>query len=273
MRYYHYILLALLTACSGLERSEQDRMRRVNAKAEEIYRLKGENFLSIETPKKRKREPYSFEKHMIGNHPRITKEYFRCRGSAKNPPVTLNKNTKNAICHFDCGGYDKHSLPVKEEKEFIYPVLIDLLNYIQEKTQKKVVITCGHRCPIHNVYADASRKNQSSKHLVGAEVDFYVQGMEQCPKEVVDIIISYYESQEEKAYKSFSRYTSADTDVSTNPWYNKEIFIKLYNKNEGRDFDNSHPYPYISLQMRYDKAGKRRVLYNWHQAFNGFLRW
>ena len=27
------------------------------------------------------------------------------------------------------------------------------------------------------------------------------------------------------------------------PWYNKEILIKLFKKNEGRDLDNRHPYP------------------------------
>ena len=31
----------------------------------------------------------------------------------------------------------------------------------------------------------------------------------------------------------------------TIPWFNKEIFIKLYRKSEGRDGDNRHPYPYL----------------------------
>ena len=41
--------------------------------------------------------------------------------------------------------------------------------------------------------------------------------------------------------------------LAIEPWQNKEILIKLYQKDEGRDLDNRHPHPYISIQVRYDR--------------------
>ena len=97
---------------------------------------------------------------------------------------------------------------MKGDKEFVYPILIDLLNEVQAKTRGKVVITCGHRCPVHNAYADNSSYNQNSKHMIGAEVDFYVQGLESPPEEVFELLMSHYKEnpryQEEKAYSEFS---------------------------------------------------------------------
>ena len=170
----------------------------------------------------------------------------------------------------DCGGLERHSLPLKEDKEFIYPILIDLLNYLQEKTRKKVVITCGHRCPLHNTYADVAKEATYSKHLIGAEVDFYLEGMEKKPFEVAQLIRAYYEGRP-KEYSHFFRYQKRDSHVKTNPWYNKEIFLKVYAPNEGRDLDNTHPYPYLSIQVRHD--GEKRVLCTWQDAFSGYMRW
>lgn len=265
--------LLLFFSCSGLEQSEQQRMKLVSAKAEEIYRHDEDRFFKIETPKQRKRDLYPFENLKSGNFPRITKEYFRCKGDSKRPPKTINQNTPNPMTCFDCGGIDQHSLPVKGEKEFIYQPLIDLLNFVQEKTGKKVIITCGHRCPKHNVYADPSKKNQSSKHLIGAEVDFYVQGMEHKPLQIVEILKEYYKQESEKDYNTFVRYQGGESRERNLPWCNKEVLIQVFEKDEGRDFDNNHKYPYISIQMRYDRVGKKRVLYSWHEAFNGFMRW
>jgi hypothetical protein len=50
-----------LCGCSGLERSEQEKIRKVNAKAEMISRQEDEKFCPIEVPKQRTREPYSWE--------------------------------------------------------------------------------------------------------------------------------------------------------------------------------------------------------------------
>lgn len=271
------VLLLLLSACSGLEQSEQENLRRFNAKGEFIYRNHNEYLYAIAPPEQRVRERYSWESSYIGKLPKITKEFFRCRGSELNPVHYDVQNVDNKDPIRDCGGIQKHSLPLRHDKEFIYPVLIDLLNYVQAKTGKKVVITCGHRCPAHNTYADPSNANRSSKHMIGAEVDFYVQGMEQQPEEIVKILVNFYRETEgfrgKKEYEEFLRYDKLDTNSSIMPWYNKEILIKLLKKQEGRDFDNRHPYPYICIQVRQDRETGERINYSWPKAFNGYMRY
>lgn len=171
---------------------------------------------------------------------------------------------------FDCNGSESHSLPIRHNEEFVYPILIELLNEIQASTGKPVIITSGHRCPSHNHYIDASPKNQASKHQIGAEVSFYVAGLENTPDPILNAIFAFYKSNprytgEKKAYAEFERYEK-ETDVSTKPWFNKEIMIKLYKPNEGRNGDNRHPFPYFSLQVRYDKDTNMRVAYSWKEA-------
>jgi hypothetical protein len=200
----------------------------LNAKGEFIHRNHDELHYQIDTPKHKIREPYPWENGYIGQQTKITKEYFRCKGSGFNPPRTDDDLAKT---YFDCGGCHTHSLPVKQGKEFIYPVLIDLLNFVQEKTHSKVVITCGHRCPAHNTYADSF--NSTSKHMVGAEVDFYVEGMEEHSEEIIAILQQYYQEKPEysQEYLDFER-SYHHLDVSVPAWYNKEILIQLYQKKE-----------------------------------------
>lgn len=218
------------------------------------------------------RAPYPWEKPLVGNHPPITKEHFRCKGSSLNP-VRIYHNNGETTRLYDCGGAEKHSLPLRDGKDFVYPILIELVNYIQAQTGKKVVVTCGHRCPEHNTYSDPSKSNLYSKHMIGAEVSFYVQGLENRPQKVVDLIHQYYQSKyTNPLYTTFERYNKVDTNVSTPPWYNREVFIKLFQADEGRNFDNRHPYPYIAIQVRYDQEKKRRVLYNWNDAHKNYLR-
>lgn len=212
---------------------------------------------------------YPWEMPLAGNHLRITKEHFRCKGSNSNP-VRFGINEGKSVPFYDCGGSVKHSLPLREGQEFVYPILIELLNYIQVKTGQKVVITCGHRCPTHNTYSDPD--NQHSKHMVGAEVSLYVKGMEQKPEAIVELLKQYYANNSSAQFKEFKRYDKADSGVSTKPWYNKEIYIKLFKPTEGRNFDNRHPFPYISIQVRFDTQTNQRVIYDWNEANKNFLR-
>lgn len=234
-----------------------------------------ENQFQVPQPELRTLDPYPWEKGQTAHSPKITKEYFRCKGSSLNP-VHTEQQKGELVRYFDCGGSEKHSLPLRNGKEFIYPILIDLLNYIQANTQKKVVITSGHRCPEHNVYVDSSVANQSSKHLIGAEVSFYVQGMEDRSEAIVKLIQEYYKTtskyQNQKEFLEFQRYEKPDAKVSTAPWYNKEIFVKFFKKKEGRNFDNRHPYPYISIQVRYDWETQQKVVYSWDLAYKNYLR-
>lgn len=264
-----FALLLILASCSGLEDSERKKIRDQNAIGEHIYRTHDEFLVEIEEPVHFVRENYPWEDAYVGTFSRITKDFFRCKGSHNNSP----KNDPHIL---DCGGREQHSLPLKDGKEYIYPALIDLLNYIQESLQKKVIITCGHRCPTHNTYSDSSKFNATSKHMIGAEVSFYVKGMEWSPEAVIKVIKMYYRShprfKDDNHFTHFSRY-ELNTNVSTLPWYNKEVFVKLFKKDEGRDYDNSHRYPFISIQLKWDRDVDEPVTYSWSKAFNGYLRY
>lgn len=247
-----------------------------HVKGEYVYRKANEYFFKLEPPQYVGRPTYPWESGTQGIHPSITKEFFRCKGSIMNPVRMVQKETE-LLRYYDCGGTQRHSLPLRDGKEFIYPILIDLLNYVQNKTGKRVVITCGHCCLDHNLYLDSSPANETSKHLLGAEVDFYVQGMENQPEKIVDLILKYYQETEKykgcKDFETFHRYEKGDVKVVTKPWYNKEVFIKLYQKGEGRDFDNRHPYSYLSVQVRYDWDLDEKVTYSWNKAFHHLHRW
>ncbi len=272
-----FSLLLLLTACSGMQNSEEGKRKQQNATGEFIYRRSHEIVYNIPPIERRERENYPWEDSYIGSFPRITKEWFRCKGSNAHPPRIEKKEGGSSEYHYDCGGAARHSLPLLGKEEFVYPILLELLNEVQAKTNKQVIITCGHRCPQHNLYADGSTKAQVSKHMIGAEVDFYVKGLEYQPEIVIKYLVDYYKhcaySSGKKEFETFLRYDKGDLDVTTQPWYNKEVFIKLYRRNEGRDVDNHHPYPYISIQVRYDRNKDERVAYSWPKANNGFKRY
>lgn len=150
------------------------------------------------------------------------------------------------------------------------------MNYLQKKTARRVIITSGHRCPAHNSYIDPSKEAKASKHQIGAEVDFYIQGMEDQPLEIVSLLMQYYQEhpvyKHQKEWVVFQRYERADARVETPPWLNREIFIKLHQKHEGRNIDNRHPYPYLSVQVRWDRSKKDRVLFDWDKAVKGYPR-
>lgn len=265
---YIFILFALMSllSCSGDSTNNGDAKQQ---RGELITRHHHEFAFIFPPPETVQQTNYSWEMSPTGNHPRITKEHFRCKGSHSNP-VRIGTVEGKSTRFYDCGGNAKHSLPLRDGKEFVYPILIDLLNYIQAKTGQGVVITCGHRCPDHNAYSDP--ENQHSKHMVGAEVSFYLKGKEQKPETVIELIKQYYAKHSSSQYREFKRYDKPDSNVATKPWYNKEIYIKLFKPNEGRNFDNRHPFPYISIQVRFDEQQNQRVIYDWNAANKNFLR-
>ncbi len=264
LRTFKGIIFALLiTGCQD----QNDRPR-----GEYITRTH-DQLTSIPKPKIQPKPSYFWEKNRDTELAEITKECFRCKGNSLNPYKSEIVRGE-AVKYHDCGGYKKHSLPLINGKESVYPVLLDLLNYIQAKTGHRVVVTSGHRCPEHNTFVDPSPQNQYSKHQIGAEVDFYVQGLENSPLTIVDIIQNYYQEthKDKKDYIEFKRYDKEET-LKYKPWMNKEIFIKLLLSFEGRNDDNRHPYPYIALQVRHDRDKNARVSYSWEQAFGNYLRY
>jgi len=250
-----------------MEQTEKEKIKRLNCKFEPIYRKSTDCFYPIAPPTHLARSSYPWESE--AKLPRITRDFFRCKGSSLSLPL-LNENGPIA----DCNGCTRHGLPIIHGKEGVYPILIDLLNYIQKKTGKRVVITCGHRCPAHNTYADSSKENRVSKHQIGAEVDFYVQGMEDRGQEIAGLLMQYYQEmpryKNSKEYQDFKRYSKSDIAIA--PWMNKEVVIKFFQKGEGRDGDNRHPHPYLSLQVRFDRDKKELVVYEWGKANLGFPR-
>ncbi len=274
MKNWILFLLLILMGCSS--KSPPPNSQSKSVKGEYISRLHNDTQFQVDPMLPVKKTAYPWDDGSRGSSSKITKDFFRCKGSILNPVHIVTKEKETAR-YYDCGGSQKHSLPLRDNKEFAYQIMIDLLNYIQDVTGKRVVITCGHCCPDHNLYLDPSSSNQTSKHLMGAEVDFYVQGMEQQPEKVIDLIFAYYTQMPKykglKDYQ-FIRYEKDDKiNVTTKPWYNKEIFVKLYKKNEGRDLDNRHPYPYISLQVRYDDELKEKVNFSWKQAYENYHRY
>lgn len=233
------LLLLFLVGCS--KKSE----------GEYIYRKASDELFTAKNFPVNQRERYPWERDELEHFPRITKEFFRCKGNPLNPVREKRREGKESFYFHDCNG--QHSLPIVDDKEFIYPILIDLLNFVQKRLDHRVVITTGHRCPTHNSYSDFSSYNYGSKHMVGAEVDFYVEGCD--PQTVIDCLQSYYD-------QPFQRYCKSNLNVKSEPWYNEEIFIKLYEADEGRDEDNQHSYPYLSIQVRFDRAKKERVRFD-----------
>lgn len=264
-RFALFALLFFLSAgCFGIERAENEKIRRRNCKGEPIYRSHDESNFAIHPPAHTPRSPYPWEKSFA----LITRDFFRCKGDPSHEPIPNPDDPENPIR--DCEGSLRHGLPIIHGKEGVYPILIDLLNFVQEKTGKKVIITCGHRCPKHNTYTDPSKQNLVSKHQIGAEVDFYVQGLEENPLEIVQHLMDYYS--DNPALAAFQRYEKKDVRAATSPWMNKEIFIQLFQAHEGRDGDNTHPYPYLSIQVRFDKTSNERVVYEWKKAHLGYPR-
>lgn len=262
------VLCVLLASCGSGSETPAPQTRKLQ-KGEFVYRKKGESHFATPSPERQPLPTYPWEKPTTKEFAYITKEHFRCKGRQGNPPRFEKSGTETERLT-DCLGIQKHGLPLREGKEFIYPILIDLMNYLQESLGKQVVITSGHRCPEHNSYIDYSKINQTSKHQIGAEVSFYVVGAEEDPLRIIEQLMAYYNKQG-KDYTNFLRYEK-ETDVSTPPWYNKEIFIKLYKPHEGRNLDNSHPYPYISIQVRHDRDLNQKVTYSWDQATRNYHR-
>ena len=236
------------------------------AKAEPVVRKNSQKEYVLKEPVAKRAPIYPWDKKGPSKYTKITKEHFRCKGSFANPVRTVVQKNGSLERYFDCGGMDRHSLYLKEGQEYIYPVLLNLLNYIQEVSGHKVIITSGYRCPDHNAYVDPA--NHSSKHMVGAAVTFYVQDFD--IQKVVLLIQKYYA--QNKELSSFERYTKNDTDCSTPPWMNKEVYVKLYMGSEGRNPDNGHPFPYLSLQVRHDMIRDKKVAYSWEEAFRSYLR-
>jgi len=273
----HFIAIFLLAViCVSCGSDSNTKTSKKSVKGKFIYRKQNDSFFFIEELTQAERPAYPWEKTFESPFPVITKSHFRCKGHLTHPFKNIQKDNQT-LRIYDCGGFEKHSLPLRNNQEFIYPILIDLLNYVQNQTQNRVVITSGHCCPDHLTYLDPAKPQNFSKHAIGAEVDFYVEKMEKEPEKILELLFKFYREKEryqgQKEFQEFKQFDKDDGKSSLIPWLNKEIFIRIYKKNEGRDYDNQHSYPYISIQVRYDYDLQERVQYSWDQAFKNYYRY
>ncbi|MBN2479286.1 MAG: hypothetical protein JXA94_03580, partial [Parachlamydiales bacterium] len=74
-----------------------------------------------------------------------------------------------------------------------------------------------------------------------------------------------------KNYTEFFEDTKSKDFLKNSAYYNKEILVKIYDFDEGRDFSNRHPYPYISIEVLYDSQEDKKVSYSWEKAHRGYL--
>jgi hypothetical protein len=244
----------MLCACSSMEEAQKNQIKERNEKKDYIHRSSSVRQYPELKLVSAEQDLYPWDTGYTGQHSRITMDFFRCKGNSMNPPRAKEGDKQTVF--LDCGGSGKHSLPIRDGKE---------------------VITCGHRCPDHHRYCDASTYSQNSKHMIGAEVDFYVVGFEDRPQEIVDYLMQYYKETEpyksKKDYETFLRLKEGKINVSTPPWFNKEILIKIYLPHEGRDLDNQQAHAYVSIQVRFDRDKQEKVVYSWDKAWGGYMRY
>ena len=271
IRFFLVILLVLLSVSCGRFKQET-RSGKDRAIKESIVRLKHEKMINIPPLSFKGGKIYPWEDKLVGGYPRITPAFFQCNGSIKNREKTVMIDQEKRLL-FDCDGYASHGLPLRKNKEYIFVAFIDILNYLQDLFKKKVVVTCGHRCPKHNMYIDASKENSFSTHQIGGKVSFYIQGIERDPERVLQAIKKYYLTHPQfKTDIAYSTFKSRPEKTGISAWYNKEIRLKIYPSDVGRNEDNKHPYPYISMEILYDRETKKRVYYHWSLAHKGYLK-
>ncbi|MFY7842699.1 MAG: D-Ala-D-Ala carboxypeptidase family metallohydrolase [Rhabdochlamydiaceae bacterium] len=214
----------------------------MNLKGDYIYRYHDEYFYTLPNPQKRPRSIYPWEKEKEASLVKINKDFFRCKGFRGNPP-RVDPKTKKIF--YDCQGALSHSLPMKNDREFIYPILIDILNAVQKKIGKQVKITSACSCRQHYEYIGGS--NPFSKRLKGAKVDFYVQGIEHHPQKVVEAIDFFYITRSKKLGSDYSLKV-----LKKDVWQNPEILLKIKGCKDHRNRDNFHPYPYLTIEVLFD---------------------
>ena len=180
-----------ISCTGGHKETECQKIRVANRVEKNIQRKNTDRLISSVSVEQTQKVAYPWQKIGVEKYPYITKEFFRCKGDKEHSSYLKGEERL-----FDCNGSSRHSLPLKNGREFVYPILIQLLNHLQAILDAPVVITCGHRCPQHNRFSDFSEYNRTSKHMIGGEVDFYVKGFEKEPHKVVDALMSFYQNQD-----------------------------------------------------------------------------
>src|SRR5262245_52233460 len=100
LKYFPIMLCTILCLCCSESRDDN------NPKGEYIYRLHNEYMFNPPEPKKNDHKIFAWDDETIDGIPKITKEFFRCRGNLLNPDKDIVVNNEN-IKISDCGGINK----------------------------------------------------------------------------------------------------------------------------------------------------------------------
>lgn len=259
MKKYMLLLIFLFTACSTANDRVQKKRMKNNISTEKIYRLSHEKAYEVEKPKLVRKMSYPWESETA--YPKITMDTLRCRGD-----ISHEKKERGGKVYEDCKGLYEHGLPYVDGEEFVYPVLVHLLNKVQGAFDKKVVVTSGHRCPKHNTYLSLG-KSKISRYMIGAKVDFYVEGMENNTEEIIERIMHFYSDEEDR----YSRFQRVSHDNGSYSWKNKEISISISREGEHSIIEGKKN-SVISIEVRYDRDREELVRVEWDKAYQGFIR-
>ena len=198
----------------------------------------------------------------------ITKENFRCKGGTHHRLRKLVGANQQVHYIEDCQGGGEHPLPLQEGKEFIYPVLIDLLNHLQKALQARVVITSGHRCPQHQLYISPKCHQAHSKHLIGYAVDFIFDRKSLDVKKTLHAMQKFY-AKNNHGLEDIQFYTlHSDFSVQSHPisFGNQEIRVTFFPADTLIDGDNTHAEPFARIEVLYDRFRKQKVFCSWEKA-------
>lgn len=121
-------------------------------------------------------------------HPRflsLTKYSFQCSGTNPEADIPL---------HQKCLGTLHHGLPLVNGKEYIYPRLIDLLNFLQKENKEKIIVIRGHICP--KIFSLLDTQEQHEKYLIGAMVK--VSSQINWEKNLSPLVKKFYDKKKEE---------------------------------------------------------------------------
>jgi hypothetical protein len=157
----------------------------------------------------------------------LTRDHFRCKGKGARAPLALEDG--NYL--FDCWGFE-HGLPWIQEKEFVEPLLLRVLNAIQQELQTSVLILSGHRCPAHHRFITHGKGSPSDRHLIAAAADFQVRGFEKTPLMVVSTVQKIFNKLSQDPKTKFH-------SIPEGGW--KNGFCELFWRPAGQFISPDHP--------------------------------
>lgn len=266
------VVLCLFTSCSGMQESERYQLRRANETRVQISNVEYRpcsNKVNCKQDYNVDALTYPWEISLPCGIESITINDFRCKGSVSHKKKA-SKGRSTSVYIMDCNS-ESHSLPLRGGKEYVFPVLIDMCNYVQQELKSCVKIAAGHRCDAHSRYQLASLRNVGSRHRACALVTLYVENCSDTPEKVVDSIASFLASdcyKRDNIFKTSCKYIHQGTKNAR--LTSKEFDVGIASQEALQDSEHlSAPY-YITIKVLYDYEAKSSV--NIYSSFEDGLK-